>query len=378
VPSRAAAPYPYARWPKLSRVEARAASRLARIALHAEGSTGARIQDALTTAVGAEVNVVPWPACTLARAELAGALDTVDTRCVAIELAWRRSSRDLSVVLELTTELAGALVDRALGADGGFVRVARLPLDELELGALGYVAARACAASEGEWRVSKLTTSSNDLLAWLGEACVVWPLQVSVGELTGNARVWLDPAAVHAIALSAAPARRLDVPSALLGLPLQLCAHAATVRLTPSELSSLEPGDVVVPERTALARKDDCWYGQAVLHVLGRPRGYCALCEISERTLRIEHFSQQGEQRMSDDGKPEALVAEAPIELCVELARFTVRLEDVLGLRVGEVWSTGRAIGEHVVLTANGRAIARGELVEIEGDIGVRILEKHQ
>jgi len=41
------------------------------------------------------------------------------------------------------------------------------------------------------------------------------------------------------------------------------------------------------------------------------------------------------------------------------------------------VLSTGSAIGERVVLTANGRAIARGELVDIEGEIGVRILEKH-
>ena len=81
---------------------------------------------------------------------------------------------------------------------------------------------------------------------------------------------------------------------------------------------------------------------------------------------------------MSDDTEPTALVKDAPIELCVELARFTVRLEDLLGLRVGEVLQTGRAVGEQVVLSANGRAIARGELVDIEGDVGVRILDKRQ
>lgn len=81
---------------------------------------------------------------------------------------------------------------------------------------------------------------------------------------------------------------------------------------------------------------------------------------------------------MSDEIGPEALVKDAPIELCVELVRFTMRLEDLLGLRVGEVLETGRAVGEHVVLTANGRAVARGELVDIEGDIGVRIVDKHQ
>ena len=66
--------------------------------------------------------------------------------------------------------------------------------------------------------------------------------------------------------------------------------------------------------------------------------GYCL------RELRIEAF-EQGEHAMSEDNA-EGLVKDAPIELCVELARFTVRLDDVLGVRAGEVWRTGRAIGE--------------------------------
>ena len=71
-----------------------------------------------------------------------------------------------------------------------------------------------------------------------------------------------------------------------------------------------------------------------------------------------------------------ALLHDAPIELCVELARFTLPLEQLLALRAGEVWSTGRAIGEVVYLSAGGRKVARGELVDVDGEVGVRILER--
>jgi type III secretion protein Q len=259
-------------------------------------------------------------------------------------------------------------------------RACARPLDELELGALGYLAARAAAATSGGLRVRAVTASRAAVLDAVGRArhdsIIVWPFELSIGRTGGAARVLLSEAVGQAWLRASAPARRFDVPSALLGLPVQLCAHAATLRLTPRELAALEPGDVVVPDRTRLARGEHGFYGGASLHALGQRGGAAARCWIEQRALRIEAI-EHGEHAMNDETDPEALVKDAPIELCVELARFTVRLEEVLGLRVGEVWSTGCAIGERVVLTANGRAIARGELVDIDGDIGVRILEKH-
>ena len=374
---RSAAPYPYERWPKLSRGAAAVASGLARIVVHAEGSLGARAIDALASALGADPHIAPGPAQMWRADELRVALREP---LVGIELLVRLDGVDHGVVLELTSELCHVLVERALGGDGASPRVPGMPLDELELGALGYVAARAAAVTSGKVRVQSVTASRSAVLDTLSRApfepIVVWPFELTIGNSGGAARVLLTESFGLMWLKTAVPARRFDVPSALLGLPIQLCAHAATVRLTGHELGSLEPGDVVVPQRTQLARGEHGFQGGASLHAVGQRGGAHALCWLEQRTLRIEAI-EQGEHAMSDETNPDALVKDAPIELCVELARFTVRLEDVLGLRVGEVWSTGSAIGERVVLTANGRAIARGELVEIDGEIGVRILEKH-
>jgi type III secretion protein Q len=369
------APYPFERWPKLSRSAAQVASGLARIALHAEGSAGARIIALAESALGTDLHVAPGPARMWSRIELDAALPEP---LAAIIVALRLDGLDHSVVLELTTDLCGVLVDRVLGGHGSGVRVPGLPLDELELGVLGYLAARAIAATGGTLRVCGATARRADVLETLaqaGDRVVMWPLELSAGVQHGAARALLSEHTARAWLAQAPATRRFDVPSALLGLPLQLCAHAAVVRLTASELAALEPGDIVVPERTAIVHGPSGFHGGATLHALGGRGAMRARCRVSGRELHIEAI-EPGEHAMNDD-KPEALVKDAPIELCVELARFTVRLEDVLGLRVGEVWSTGNAIGERVVLTANGRAIARGELVDIDGEIGVRILEKN-
>ena len=69
------------------------------------------------------------------------------------------------------------------------------------------------------------------------------------------------------------------------------------------------------------------------------------------------------------------LAGDAPIELCLELARFTLPLDELGALRPGEVLATGRPVGARVALSAGGRTVARGELCEVDGEIGVRILE---
>jgi type III secretion system YscQ/HrcQ family protein len=371
-----AAPYPYERWPKLSRGAAAVASGLARIAVHADGSLGARVIEALASTLGTDPHIAPGPARAWRAAELRAELREP---LVAIELLVRLDGVDHGVVLELTSELCHALLERTLGGDGAGARAPGVPLDELELGAVGYVAARAAAVT-GTLRVQNVTGSCAAVLDAVDRVAdgqvIVWPLQLSIGNSGGAARVLLAESVGLAWLRAAAPARRVDVPSALLGLPVQLCAHAATVRLTACELAALEPGDVVVPERTQLTRDEHGFHGGAQLHAIGQRGGAHARCQLEQHTLRIEEL-EQGEHAMNDETNPDALVKDAPIELCVELARFTVRLEDVLGLRVGEVWSTGSAIGERVVLTANGRPIARGELVDIDGEVGVRILEKH-
>jgi flagellar motor switch protein FliM len=76
------------------------------------------------------------------------------------------------------------------------------------------------------------------------------------------------------------------------------------------------------------------------------------------------------------EGNPEAadLMNDIPLQISIELARLPVSAEDVLTLKVGHVFDLQRTAGEPLDLSVNGRIVARGELVEVDGNLGVRII----
>ena len=67
------------------------------------------------------------------------------------------------------------------------------------------------------------------------------------------------------------------------------------------------------------------------------------------------------------------IVGETPLVVRLELGSLEMTAAEWAALRPGDVLSSGRRLEEPVVLRAGGREIARGELVDIDGDIGVRI-----
>lgn len=79
------------------------------------------------------------------------------------------------------------------------------------------------------------------------------------------------------------------------------------------------------------------------------------------------------------DGSPpptsEALLRELPVQITCEIGRVTLSAREVLELRPGAVVPVGRPLAGPVDLTAGGRIVARGELVDVEGEIGVRVTE---
>jgi len=69
-------------------------------------------------------------------------------------------------------------------------------------------------------------------------------------------------------------------------------------------------------------------------------------------------------------------IGEAPLVVRVEVGVARMRARDWAALAPGDVVALGRRIADPVVLRAGGTEIARGELVEIEGEVGVRIIAR--
>ncbi len=69
------------------------------------------------------------------------------------------------------------------------------------------------------------------------------------------------------------------------------------------------------------------------------------------------------------------LAPDVPINLVAVIGRTRSNVGELIEYRPGQVIDLGRTPGETVDLVANGRLIARGELVEMDGKLGVRILK---
>ncbi|HEY5426555.1 MAG TPA: flagellar motor switch protein FliN [Candidatus Tumulicola sp.] len=64
-----------------------------------------------------------------------------------------------------------------------------------------------------------------------------------------------------------------------------------------------------------------------------------------------------------------------PLRLTAELGTCTLLVADVLKLGTGSIVALDRLAGEPVDLLINDRPIARGEIVALDENLGVRIVE---
>lgn len=81
--------------------------------------------------------------------------------------------------------------------------------------------------------------------------------------------------------------------------------------------------------------------------------------------------------RRADDVRPGSLdaVLDVPVRVQAVLGRARMPLADLVSMRPGHVVELDRRVGEPIDLLVNNRLIARGEIVMIDGALGVTLTE---
>jgi flagellar motor switch/type III secretory pathway protein FliN len=146
-----------------------------------------------------------------------------------------------------------------------------------------------------------------------------------------------------------------------------------------------ELGDAVVFEGVSAPRDDqpwacELWIGskktQAEILPDGDLRPTGAFFQgggAPEPGMSDKDARDKGGEGISAEGA--AILASAPVEVVAEIGRVPMRGDEVLGLINGVVLSLGERKRDLVTLRVGGRIWARGELVNIDDDLGVRITE---
>jgi flagellar motor switch protein FliN/FliY len=89
----------------------------------------------------------------------------------------------------------------------------------------------------------------------------------------------------------------------------------------------------------------------------------------------IEFMPLQPANGIGTDGADLRRLHDVPVELAVEIGRTRMTIGQTLELRPGSVVSLNRLAGEPVDLLINGKPIARGEVVVIDEEFGLRVTD---
>ncbi|HEY4000659.1 MAG TPA: flagellar motor switch protein FliN [Candidatus Xenobia bacterium] len=79
----------------------------------------------------------------------------------------------------------------------------------------------------------------------------------------------------------------------------------------------------------------------------------------------------------SPGGAPSSidLLRDVPLEVQAQLGKTRKLVREILKLNVGSIVELDKEAGEPIDILVNNKLIARGEVVEIDGNYGVRITE---
>ena len=284
-------------------------------------------------------------------------------------------------------------------------------------------------------RVESALRGVDDALAMLDpdDPLVVLQYVFSVGEVaSGYFRLFLPSAAVDAVQPSPQSAdqklrrqKLFETHAERLSLVKDtLRAEIAHCELSALDLRGLGPGDVVLVEEP-MARPDLGEGGHCKLRVgLGQRGHWKAKLDVGDSGLQAtleevvlgtelpapqapapaeaqsedpaSEFEElpggrttettlpanpwEANERTnvsSSSGGAESaeLLNDIPLHVSVELARVPVTAEEVVALRAGQVVALGRPASSAVELSVNGKIVAQGELVEVDGQLGVKITQ---
>jgi flagellar motor switch protein FliN/FliY len=89
----------------------------------------------------------------------------------------------------------------------------------------------------------------------------------------------------------------------------------------------------------------------------------------------VEQFENEFSGSPRPTGGNIALLMDVPLKLTVELGRTTKLVKEILALAPGSVVELDKLAGEAVDILVNEKLIAKGEVVVIDENFGVRITE---
>jgi type III secretion system YscQ/HrcQ family protein len=340
----------------------------------------------------------------VSRSELGAMLPAL--ACLAVVGA---APTEHKIVVELDMALAAATIERLLGGSGEAVRMQRAFTD-IEYGVLSYPLLRLLQLFAQDFASGReLSLSLDKFASTLDELDAVTTQEsgyqmlgyrLQVGKRNGYARVLLPDALVTKrfgapISQSGATEQELNYMRQRL---MALGSREVTARLQvthvdlqPKDIANVEAGDIIILENHHIRVTADGIEGDIFVTLgNGKNGGFNARLRNDEseaEQARLEILDIVVQEQPLEDAMPEdpsapdnlpqteGLLRDVDAPVVVELGRIRMNTAQVVRLRTGQILRLTRGPNDPVDLVVNGKLFARGELIEVEGELGVRLTQ---
>ncbi|HEU5075259.1 MAG TPA: FliM/FliN family flagellar motor switch protein [Polyangiaceae bacterium] len=163
------------------------------------------------------------------------------------------------------------------------------------------------------------------------------------------------------------------------GIPLKLSLVGGACLARQQDVAALVPGDVLLPGAGFWLTKD--FRGSLALGSEASTRAvfFEIVGERSAKLVGVDDLPVVEDAPMSEHNETEVersvaeAVLDAPVLIRIEVASVSMTASDFATLRPGAVIETDQRIGQLATLRIAGREVATGELVNVDGQLGVRI-----
>ena len=157
-------------------------------------------------------------------------------------------------------------------------------------------------------------------------------------------------------------------------MPVRLQACIGMTWLTQRQLRELAVGDLVLMEQTFVTPERELWLAQGNwgLRVHWGDAGMTVLSEWAQGgfTMPDSVYAPEGEESPQD-------LDSLPLCLTFDLGEREITLGELRQLQVGQGIDLGVPLGGPVQLRVQGVLVARGDLIEVDGRLGVAIVSLH-
>jgi type III secretion protein Q len=323
------------------------------------------------------------------------------------------------IIVDLDAGVAALAIDRLLGGHGEEARILR-PLTEIEEGVLSFLVLQVLAQVHSGWEtgrelgltLDRFAARPSDLhpLIEAVSGYFMLGIRMAVGRHVGYARVFL-PLGLMTKTFGAVPAQSGSSPNEhelMKKLLLSIGDVALTARveiaqldLGPADIANLEVGDIIILENHRLTKAPNGFEGQVFVKLgagmNGGVKGRLFSEDNQSRLEIVEIVTQEkpaevimpqpegaatpeapeakAEQQGDNFAQTEGLLRDVDAPVVVELGRIRLNTSQVIRLRAGQILRLPRGPTDPVDLVVNGKLFARGELIEVDGELGVRLLQ---